>query len=107
MPRVTFVSSRGDRQEIVFEPPTSAMQVARRHGVVGIEAECGGALSCGTCHVYVDEAETGRLAVASDEEREMLDLVAAERKSTSRLCCQIELSDQLDGLILHIPETQY
>ncbi|WP_231711247.1 2Fe-2S iron-sulfur cluster-binding protein [Xanthobacter dioxanivorans] len=83
------------------------MQVARSHGVAGIEAECGGALSCGTCHVYVDEADTGRLAVASEQESDMLDLVAAERKATSRLCCQIELSDQLDGLVLHVPETQF
>ncbi len=107
MPSVIFISPHGKRQELGFDRPTSAMQVARSHGVVGIEAECGGALSCGTCHVYVDETDAGRVGAASEQENDMLDLVAAERKPTSRLCCQIELSDELDGLVLHIPETQF
>ncbi|MER9947207.1 2Fe-2S iron-sulfur cluster-binding protein [Mesorhizobium sp. M0047] len=107
MPSVVFISSRGQRHELSFDRPTSAMQVARSHAVAGIEAECGGTLSCGTCHVYVDEADAGRVGAASQQESDMLDLVAAERTPTSRLCCQIELCDQLDGVVLHIPETQF
>lgn len=107
MPTLTFILQTGERREFEIHGLTSAMRVARLNGVSGIEAECGGALSCGTCHVYVDERDAGKLPVASAQEKDMLDLVAAERKTTSRLCCQIHLSDQTDSLILHIPETQF
>ncbi|KMK69079.1 2Fe-2S iron-sulfur cluster-binding protein [Puniceibacterium sp. IMCC21224] len=107
MTKLTFVLPAGEREEHLTETPTSAMNVARLKGVRGIEAECGGALSCGTCHVYVDEADMDKLPPASEEEMEMLSLVASELKETSRLSCQIELSDNIDSLILHIPATQY
>jgi 2Fe-2S ferredoxin len=83
------------------------MVVAQSNGVPGIEAECGGSMSCGTCHVYVDPADVEKVPPASDQELEMLDLVAADQKPNSRLSCQIVLSDDLDGLVIHVPETQY
>ncbi len=107
MPSLTFVSPQGVRREIAVSGNSSAMNAARLNGIGGIEAECGGALSCGTCHVYVDEADIEKLPPPSDEEGDMLDLVAAPRRATSRLCCQIELSDEIDSLTLHIPETQF
>ena len=107
MARVTFVSSQGDACTADGPNGTSLMNVARLGGIGGIEAECGGSLSCATCHVYVDEADAGRVPPASPEEREMLDLVAAERRSSSRLSCQIMLSDEMDGLVVHVPPTQY
>ncbi len=105
--RVTFVSPQGDVS--VADGPTgvSLMSVARLGGIVGIEAECGGSLSCATCHVYLDEADVGKVPPASPNEEEMLDLVAAERTACSRLSCQIMLSDEMDGLVIHVPSTQY
>lgn len=107
MPKLTFVSPSGERMEFDVNGPNSAMNVARLNGVDGIEAECGGALACGTCHVYVDEQDINKLPDASDAENEMLELVAADRKSTSRLCCQIEVTDSVENIVLHIPETQF
>ncbi|MFT4509063.1 2Fe-2S iron-sulfur cluster-binding protein [Caballeronia sp. 15711] len=107
MPTLTFVLSTGERREFAIQEPASAMHVARLNGVRGIEAECGGVLSCGTCHVYVDDADVSKLPLASEQENDMLELVAADRKPTSRLCCQIHLSDQTDCLVLHIPATQF
>jgi 2Fe-2S ferredoxin len=107
LPRITFVSSAGSRSEFEASPGSTAMVVAKSNGVPGIEAECGGSLSCGTCHVYVDPADVEKVPPASDQELEMLDLVAADQKPNSRLSCQIVLSDDLDGLVIHVPETQY
>ncbi len=82
------------------------MMAARANDVVGIEAECAGSLSCGTCHVYVTPEFSFRLPAPSEQEKEMLEFVAAERREGSRLSCQIVLTDDLDGLTLEIPQTQ-
>lgn len=82
------------------------MVAAKANDVVGIEAECAGSLSCGTCHVYVALEFSSRLPAPSVEEDEMLEFVTAERREGSRLSCQIVLADDLDGLTLEIPETQ-
>ncbi|WP_420006339.1 2Fe-2S iron-sulfur cluster-binding protein [Arenibacterium sp. LLYu02] len=104
---ITFAGPSGERQEFVTEETTTAMTVARLNGVSGIEAECGGSLSCATCHVYVAESDLHKLPPASEDELEMLELVAAERRPTSRLCCQIVLGDNVDSLVLELPETQF
>ena len=83
------------------------MAAAQSSGVAGIEAECGGSLSCGTCHVYLDDACIDKVPVPSAPEIEMLDLVAAERRPGSRLSCQIRVDDGMDGLVVHVPPTQY
>ena len=82
---------------------TNLMQAAVANGVPRVIGECGGCLSCATCHVYVDEAWIGKTGTAQGSESEMLEVVDAPRRSNSRLSCQIEISDSLDGLVLHVP----
>jgi len=84
----------------------SLMQAALRHGIEGIVAECGGECSCATCHVYVDEQFIEKLPPPDAQELDLLDFVAAERKTNSRLSCQIEMNAQLDGMQVTLPETQ-
>ncbi|MOA22716.1 Putidaredoxin [compost metagenome] len=107
MPVVTFVLADGTRREVDVLPRASAMSGAVQNGVKGILAECGGSCACATCHVYVDPECVGMLPVMSELEDDLLDAVAAERRETSRLSCQIRMTPELDGkLILHIPDTQ-
>lgn len=92
-----------------FEAPVgvSLMQAATGAGVPGIVADCGGSAVCATCHVYVDPAWLDRLPPAQPHEQEMLDSTAAERRPGSRLSCQIQLTEDLQGLVLVVPERQY
>lgn len=83
------------------------MTAARLNSVNGIEAECGGSLSCGTCHVYVGDDYLARLPPRSEAEEEMLSLLAAERKEGSRLSCQILIGSDVDGIEISVPESQY
>lgn len=106
MPQVTFVNVDGSSQEVHAESGTSVMQAAVDNGIDGIIAECGGACSCATCHVYVKEDWVGKLEPASDMEQGMLEC-AVDPKGNSRLGCQITLSDDLDGLVVEVPETQF
>jgi ferredoxin, 2Fe-2S len=85
----------------------SLMLAAVQEGVDAIAADCGGCLTCATCHVYVDASWGPRLPPAGADETAMLDLTAAERRPTSRLSCQIELTPALDGLVVELPERQY
>lgn len=82
------------------------MQAAVQNDVEGIVAECGGSCACATCHVYVDESFVARLPPAGDLESELLTVTAAERKSNSRLSCQLTVTNELEGLTVTIPETQ-
>ena len=106
MPKVTSVDPDGTQRELEAEAGTSVMVAAVNADIDGIVAECGGSLMCATCHVYVDDAFAGRLPEMSSDEDEMLDAAASERLPTSRLSCQIELSDELDGLVVRLPDTQ-
>jgi 2Fe-2S ferredoxin len=85
----------------------SLMQVAVANGVEGIEADCGGTMSCATCHVYVREPFLAQLPVMAADEDSMLDFTAALRKPSSRLSCQVALTEALDGLTVDLPETQH
>jgi len=85
----------------------SLMRAAVDAGVEGIKADCGGLMTCATCHVYVDAAWAERLPPPSADENAMLDMTAAERRPTSRLSCQIVLDEGLSGLTAGIPDTQY
>ncbi|MDE8654416.1 2Fe-2S iron-sulfur cluster-binding protein [Novosphingobium album (ex Liu et al. 2023)] len=108
MPKVTYIEHDGRSQ--VFDVPLgeNVMRGALYNGVEGIVGECGGGLSCATCHCYVDEAWTGRVGGPSSQaEEELLESAAAEVKPNSRLSCQIEMTEALDGLVVHLPETQY
>ena len=106
MTSITFIHPDGREQRIAADAGESAMQAATRHDVNGILAECGGNAMCATCHVYVDDVWLARLATMGDDEDALLDGTAAERRATSRLSCQIQLSADLDGLILRLPERQ-
>jgi ferredoxin, 2Fe-2S len=106
MPTVIFQLPDGSERKVTAAPGTVLMQAAVSHGVDGIVAECGGNASCATCHVYVDDQHTELVGPPNDVEDEMLDFTAAERRPTSRLSCQVQLSDALDGLVVHVPEEQ-
>ncbi|PHP66598.1 2Fe-2S ferredoxin [Zhengella mangrovi] len=105
MTKIIFVNHDGARHEIEAENGTTVMENAIKHSVPGIEAECGGACACATCHVYVDEAWSEKTGKPQAMEEDMLDF-AHEPRPTSRLSCQITVSDALDGLVVHIPERQ-
>ena len=107
MPKVTYVDHDGTEHAIDVPVGENVMRGALYNNIEGIVGECGGALSCATCHCYVDEAWTGKGGgPATDEERELLEAAASEVKPTSRLSCQIQVTDELDGLVVRIPERQ-
>jgi 2Fe-2S ferredoxin len=101
MPKITFVERYGTRREIDAPVGMSVMEIARRHDI-DIEGACEGSLACSTCHVIVDPDWYGRLAEASEEEEDMLDL-AFDLTRTSRLGCQIIITKELDGLVVQLP----
>jgi 2Fe-2S ferredoxin len=106
MPNVTYISYKGETHTINVPVGTSVMEGAVKNGIDGIVAECGGACMCATCHVYVDPAFLEKLPPIGEEQEEMLGVTAAERKSNSRLSCQIEMQPELEGLIVRMPERQ-
>ncbi|SEP63128.1 ferredoxin, 2Fe-2S [Streptomyces sp. yr375] len=106
MPTVIFQLPDGTERKVTAAPGTVLMQAAVANGVAGIVAECGGNASCATCHVYLDDAQSALAGEPGDVEDEMLDFTAAERRPTSRLSCQVRLSDALDPMLVHVPEEQ-
>jgi 2Fe-2S ferredoxin len=106
MSRVKYVQQDGAECVIEIASGVSVMLAAVRNGVSGIEGECGGCLDCATCHVYVDEAQMGALALPNDDEIELLATVAAPRKPTSRLSCQLKPPFPTDTLTIYVPEAQ-
>ena len=106
MPKITYIAFDGDETIVDAKEGMSVMQSAVNNGVDGIVAECGGACSCATCHVYVDEAWFEKLPEAQAMEKEMLDFVMSPQP-TSRLSCQIKVTAELDGLVVNTPESQY
>jgi ferredoxin, 2Fe-2S len=105
LPKITFVEANGTTHETEAQNGSTVMETAIMNGVPGVIAECGGACTCATCHVYVDEAWTGIVGGPSMMEEDMLDF-AFEVKPTSRLSCQIKVKDNLDGLIVRVPSRQ-
>ncbi|MEY4160453.1 MAG: hypothetical protein RLZZ136_1074 [Pseudomonadota bacterium] len=108
MPKVTYVQFDGSQQTVDVPLGENVMRGALYNGIDGIAGECGGAPSCATCHCYVDDAwaeQAGKAANAA--EADLLEGAASELRPTSRLSCQIVMTDALDGLIVHMPETQY
>ncbi len=105
MPKVTFTDHTGETRTVEANPGDSVMETAVRNGVPGIVAECGGSLSCATCHVFVDSGDLDLLDPMSEMEDEMLYGTAVDREDNSRLSCQLRLKDGCD---LHVttPETQ-
>src|ERR1700720_4794177 len=105
MPKVKYIEHTGKEHEVEVPEGWSVMEGAVKNLIPGIEAECGGACACATCHVYVDEAFMPKVGGPSPMEEDMLDF-AYEVRPTSRLSCQIRVSDELDGLIVTVPERQ-
>ncbi len=105
MTRLIFIDPQGQRHEIEAQNGTTIMENAVKNNISGIDADCGGACACATCHVYVDENFLKHLEPAEEMEQDMLDF-ANDLKENSRLSCQIEVSDKLDGIILVVPQEQ-
>jgi ferredoxin, 2Fe-2S len=103
---VTYIGTDGSRRSLEAKDGDSVMALAVRHGLRGIEAECGGALSCATCHVYVEPTDGALLPPLSADEDEMLSGVAAERRTESRLACQLKLGAGLPRLTVSLPSRQ-
>ena len=105
MTQITYIDSTGKAREVAAEDGSTVMETALRNSIPGIEAECGGACACATCHVYVDEAWIDKLPKAEQMEEDMLDF-AFDVRPTSRLSCQIKVSPALNGLVVTTPEKQ-
>jgi len=105
MPKITYIEFNGEAHKVDVPVGMSVMEGAINNNISGIEAECGGACSCATCHVYVDPAWAWAAGTPQHLEQDMLDC-ALDLEKTSRLSCQIEVSDELDGLIVRLPELQ-
>jgi len=103
---ITYVSHSGVRTEVAVPLCDSVMEGAIKNGVDGIVAECGGNAQCGTCHVYVEETWLPKLPPMQDDENAMLDTTMCPRRANSRLSCQIPVTKELDGLVVHTPEAQ-
>ena len=106
MAKITYVEFGGKEHIIEVATGMTVMEGARDNGVRGIEADCGGACACSTCHVYVDEAWVARLPKKDAMEEDMLDFAFQPDAKRSRLTCQIKVSDALDGLRVYMPEKQ-
>lgn len=106
MPKIRFIQYDGAEHEVEVPEGTSAMQAAVNAGVPGIDGDCGGICACATCHAYVDEAWTERVGERGEQEESMLTFSPILEPS-SRLCCQIKMSRELDGLVLRLPVGQH
>lgn len=105
MAKITYIEHDGTEHVVEAENGLTVMEAAIRNMVPGIDADCGGACACATCHVYVDKAWEDRTGQRSSMEESMLDF-ASEVQDNSRLSCQIKVSDELDGLVVRLPEEQ-
>ncbi len=105
MPKIKFISFDGKSIEADAEIGSTVMEVAIKNLVSGVDAECGGACACATCHVYVDDAWKEVTGEPEAMEEDMLDF-AYEVQPNSRLSCQIKITDALDGLVVRVPEKQ-
>ena len=105
MPKITYIEPNETAHTVDAEIGATVMEVAIQNGISGIEAECGGACACATCHVYVDEAWREKTGEPSPMEEDMLDF-GYDIRPNSRLSCQLKVTQNLDGLIVRIPERQ-
>lgn len=106
MPKIIYVASDGTRTEQDVPAGWSVMEGAVQNNIEGIDADCGGCLSCATCHVFVEPEWAAKLPPKEDLEDDMLDCAAVDRTDNSRLCCQLTVTDEMDGLVVHMPEFQ-
>ena len=105
MAKITYIEHDGTQHEVEAQDGLSVMETAIRNMVPGIDADCGGACACATCHVYVAEEWKDKVGERSSMEESMLDF-ASDVRDTSRLSCQIKVTQDLDGLVVKLPEEQ-
>ncbi len=105
MPNLTYIESDGTTHHVEARIDRSVMQIAVEHSVPGILADCGGSCSCGTCHAYVDAQWLDKLPPLSESEAFMLEAVPEPREG-SRLCCQLPMRAELDGMVVRLPAEQ-
>lgn len=106
MPTLTFIEHNGTEHQVNGNVGQSVMQAATFASVPGIPADCGGACSCATCHTYVDDAWLAKVTQAQSPETDMLEY-AFERQANSRLSCQLIISEEMDGMVLRLPSSQF
>ena len=106
MPKITYITHEGAQKTIDVSVGMTVMRAAVAQAIPGIDADCGGACACATCHVYVDPAWFDKLPAPQPAEADMLDFVQ-ERQPNSRLSCQIEVTDAIDGLVVTTPASQH
>ena len=106
MPRITYITADGAAREVDVEEGATVMEGAKIHNVPGMDADCGGACACSTCHVYVAPDWLPRLPEKGPMEDDMLDF-AVDRNERSRLACQLRVGPECDGLVVHMPERQF
>ncbi len=106
MAKITFVEFNGTKHVVEVANGLTLMEGARDNDVPGIEADCGGACACSTCHVYLDEAWIAKVPAKDAMEEDMLDFAWEPKPDRSRLSCQVKISDDLNGLVVHLPEKQ-
>ncbi|MCB1520329.1 MAG: 2Fe-2S iron-sulfur cluster binding domain-containing protein [Hyphomicrobiaceae bacterium] len=106
MAKITFIQPDGSTQVVEAKAGITVMEAAKMNDVPGIEAECGGACACATCHVYVDPQWKAATGAPAEMEEDMLDF-AFDVREESRLCCQIKVTDALDGLVVRVPAKQF
>ena len=105
MPKITYIEHNGKSHTLEVANGLTVMEGAVQNNIPGIDADCGGSCACATCHVYVEQQWFDKLKKKEDAEQDMLDM-AFEPKSTSRLSCQLTVSDELDGLVVKMPSKQ-
>ena len=105
MAKITYIEHNGKNHTIDVTNGLSVMEGAVQNNIPGIDADCGGSMACATCHVYVKEEWFNKLPKKEDGEEDMLDM-AFEPKKNSRLSCQLMVTDQLEGLVVNLPEKQ-
>ena len=105
MPKITYIESTGEQRTIDVQKGLSVMEGAIQNKIPGIDADCGGGMACATCHVYVKDKWFNKINKKSEGEDDMIDQ-AHEPKKNSRLSCQIQVSQEIDGLEVHLPEKQ-
>ncbi len=106
MPKITYVEQNGAKHEVDVAPGLSLMEGAVNNLIPGIDADCGGACACATCHIYIEPEWSDKAGTKTDMEETMLDF-AEGVQDTSRLACQIKVSEDLDGLVVRLPEAQF
>ena len=105
MPKITYIEHNGKTHNVEVSIELSVMEGAIQNNIPGIDADCGGACACATCHIYVDEKWFNKLPSKSEAEQDMLDM-AIEPNKFSRLGCQITVNDDLDGMVVKMPSKQ-